>query len=82
MKDLLIRKPVDSNLNEDQSNVLAKKTVRDVLEFYVKNDFIQNISRPKLNYKIVYWTLPPFRKSIQRTFSGKAYKEHYISKLL
>ena len=54
MKDLLIRKPVDSNLNEDQSNVLAKKTVRDVSEFYVKNDFIQNISRPKLNYKNIY----------------------------
>ena len=67
MKDLLIRKPVDSNLNEDQSNVLAKKTVRDVSEFYVKNDFIQNISRPKLNYKNIYWALPPFRKSIQRT---------------
>ena len=67
MKDLLIRKPVDSNLNEDQSNVLAKKTVRDVSEFYVKNDFIQNISRPKLNYKNIYWALAPFRKSIQRT---------------
>ena len=73
MKDLLIQKSVDSNLNADQSNFLANKTVRDVLELYVKNNFIQNNSRPKPNYEIVYWHLPPFCKCIQ---------EHYISKLL
>ena len=54
MKDLLIKKRIDSNLNADQSNFLAKNTVMDVLESYVKNDIIQNKSRPNTNYKIVY----------------------------
>ena len=54
MKDLLVKKRVDSNLNADQSNFLANKTVRDVLELYVTNNSIQNNSRPKPNYKIVY----------------------------
>ena len=54
MKDMLIKKRVDSNLNVDQSNFLANKTVRDVLELYVKNYIIRNNSRPKPNYKIVY----------------------------
>ena len=54
MKDLLIQKSVDSDLNADQSNFLANRTVRDVLELYVKNNFIQNNSRPKPNYEIVY----------------------------
>ena len=53
MKDLLIKKPVNSNLNADQSKFLANKTVRYVLELYVKNN-IQNNSSPKPNYKIVY----------------------------
>ena len=47
-----------------QSNFLANKTMRYVLELYVKNNSIQNNPCPKPNYKIVYWTLPPFRKSI------------------
>ena len=67
MKDLLIKKRIDSNLNAHQSNFLAKNTVMDVLESYVKNDIIQNKSRPNPNYKIVYRTLPHFRKSIHRT---------------
>ena len=54
MKDLLIKKCVDSNINADQSNFLANKTVRDVSELYVKNNIIQNNSHPKPNYKIVY----------------------------
>ena len=54
MKDPLIKKRVDSNLNADQSNFLANKTVRDVLELYVKNHTIQKNSRPKPDYKIVY----------------------------
>ena len=54
MKDLLIKKRIDSNLNAHQSNFLAKNTVMDVLESYVKNDIIQNKSRPSTNYKIVY----------------------------
>ena len=54
MKDMLIKKRVDSNLNVDQSNFLGNKTVRDVLELYVKNYIIRNNSRPKPNYKIVY----------------------------
>ena len=60
MKDLRIKKRVNSNLNADQSNFLANETVRHVLELYVKNNVIQNNSRPKSNYKIVYWTLPTF----------------------
>ena len=47
MKDLLIKKGIDSNLNADQSNFLSKKTVMDVLESYVKNDIIQNNSTPE-----------------------------------
>ena len=35
IKDLLIKKHVNSNLNTDQSNFLANKTVRLVLGFYV-----------------------------------------------
>ena len=50
MKNLLIQKSVDSNLNADQSNFPANKTVRDGLELYVENNFIQNNSRPKPNY--------------------------------
>ena len=53
MKDLLTKKRVDSNLNAYQSNFRANKLVRDVLELYVKNNIIQNNSRPKPNYKIV-----------------------------
>ena len=66
MKDLLIKKRVDANLNADQSSFLANKTVRDVLELQVTNNIIQNNSCLKPNYKIVYWTLPHFRKSIHR----------------
>ena len=54
MKDLLIKMRVNSNLNADQGNFLKKKTVRHVLELYVKNNIIRNNSRPKPNYKIVY----------------------------
>ena len=54
MKDMPIKKRVDSNLNVDQRNFLANKTVRDVLELYVKNYIIRNNSRPKPNYKIAY----------------------------
>ena len=53
MKDLLTKKRVDSNLNAYQSNFRANKLVRDVLELYVKDNIIQNNSRPKPNYKIV-----------------------------
>ena len=53
MKDLPIKKRVNSNLNADQSDFLASKTVRHVLELYLKNS-IQDNSRPKPNYKIVY----------------------------
>ena len=53
MKDLLTKKRVDSNLNAYQSSFRANKLVRDVLELYVKNNIIQNNSRPKPNYKIV-----------------------------
>ena len=53
MKDLLTKKRLDSNLNAYQSNFRANKLVRDVLELYVKNNIIQNNSRPKPNYKIV-----------------------------
>ena len=58
---------VNSNLNADQGNFLEKKTVRHVLELYVKNNIIRNNSRPKPNYKIVYSALPPYRKKIHRT---------------
>ena len=54
MKDLLIKKRVDANLNADQSSFLANKTVRDVLELQVTNNIIQNNSCLKPNYKIVY----------------------------
>ena len=70
---LAYKKCVDSNLNADQSNFLAKKLAWDVLELYVKNNIVHNNSRPKPNYKIVYWTLP---------LSEKVYTEHCISKLL
>ena len=73
MKDLLIKKRVDCNLNADQNNFLANKTVKDVLELYVKYNIIQNNSRPKPSYKIVYEPWP---------ISGKVYTEHYISNLL
>ena len=46
-------KHVNSNLNADQSNFLANKTVRLTLELCMKNIFTQN-SCPKPNYKIVY----------------------------
>ena len=45
---------VNSNLNADQSNFLANKTVKHVLELYVKNNIIQDNSGPKPNYKTVY----------------------------
>ena len=54
MKDMLLKKRVDSSLNADQSNFLENKTVRDVLELYMKNNIIQNNSHPKPNHKIVY----------------------------
>ena len=54
MKDWLIKKRVNSNLNESKSNFLANKTVTHVLKLYVKNNMIQNNSGPKPNYKIVY----------------------------
>ena len=73
MKDLLIKKCVDSNINADQSNFLANKTVRDVSELYVKNNIIQNNSHPKPNYKMFIEPCP---------LSGKVCTEHYISKLL
>ena len=47
MKVLLIKMRVNSNLNADQGNFLEKKTVRHVLELYVKNNIIRNNSRPK-----------------------------------
>ena len=43
MKDLLVKKRVDSNLNADAGH--ANKTVRDVLELHMKNNIIQNNSR-------------------------------------
>ena len=52
MKDLLIKKRVNSTLNAGQSNFLANKKVRHVLELYVKNNIIQNSSLPKPNYGI------------------------------
>ena len=63
---MLIKNRINSNINVDQSNFFASKTVRDVLELYMIN-IIQNISIPKPNYKIVYGTLPHFWKSIHRT---------------
>ena len=56
-KDLLIKKLLNSNLNAHRRNFLANKTVRLVLGPYVKNNIIQNNSRPKPNYKIVYCPL-------------------------
>ena len=53
MKDLFLKKRVDSHLNADQSDLLANNLVRDVLELYVKNNIVQNNSRPKPNYQIV-----------------------------
>ena len=40
MKDLLMKKWQNSNLNANQKSFLANKTVRHVLELYVKNDII------------------------------------------
>ena len=57
MKDLLIKKHVNSNLNADQSNFLANKTVRLALGLYGQNNMIQNNSCSKLNLKIVYCSL-------------------------
>ena len=54
MKDLLIKKRVDSDINADQIYFLANKTVKGVLELYAKNIIIHNYSRPKTNYKTVY----------------------------
>ena len=54
MKDWLIKKRVNCNLNADQSSFLANKNLRHALELYVKNNIIQNNLRPKPNYKIVY----------------------------
>ena len=53
MKDLPIKR-VDSDLNADQSNFLANKIMRDVLEFHVKSNFIQNSSPLKPSYKCFY----------------------------
>ena len=33
---------VDSYLNAERNNFLENKTVRDVLELFVRNNFIQN----------------------------------------
>ena len=33
---------VDSYLNAEQNNFLSNKTVRDLLELYVRNNFTQN----------------------------------------
>ena len=54
MKDWLIKKRVNYNLNADQSSFLANKNLRHALELYVKNNIIQNNLYPKPNYKIVY----------------------------
>ena len=71
MKDLLIKKCVDSNLNADAG--LANKTVRDALEVYVKDNIIQNNSSRNKITKLFIEPCP---------LSGKVYTEHYISKLL
>ena len=54
MKDWLIKKRVNYNLNADQSSFLANKNLTHALELYVKNNIIQNNLYPKPNYKIVY----------------------------
>ena len=46
MKDLLIKKRVDSYLNADAG--LANKTMRDVLELYVKNNIQNNLRGNKI----------------------------------
>ena len=71
MKDLLIKKCVDSTLNADAG--LANKTVRDALEVYVKDNIIQNNSSRNKITKLFIEPCP---------LSGKVYTEHYISKLL
>ena len=70
MKDLLIKKRVDSYVNADAG--LANKTVRDVLELYVKNNIQNNLRRNKITKLFIEpWPL-----------SGKVYTEHYIRKLV
>ena len=71
MKDLLVKKRVDSNLNADAGH--ANKTVRDVLELHMKNNIIQNNSRWNKITKLFTEPCP---------LSRKVYTEHYISKLL
>ena len=56
MKDLLIKKRANSNLNADQSNFLTNKTLTLVLGLYM-NGIIQINLRPKQNCKIVYCSL-------------------------
>ena len=55
MKDLLIKKRANSNLNKEQGNFLTNKTVTLVLGLYVY--IIQINLRPKQNLKIVYCSL-------------------------
>ena len=49
---------VSSNLKADRSNLLANKIVKLLLRlaYNIQNN-IQNNSRPKTNYKIVYYSL-------------------------
>ena len=55
MKDLLIKKRANSNLNKEQGNFLTNKTVTLVLGLYVY--IIQINLRPKQNWKIAYCSL-------------------------
>ena len=71
MKDLLVKKRVDSNLNADAG--LVNKTVRDALELHVKNNIIENNLRRNKITKLFTEPCP---------LSRKVYTEHYISKLL
>ena len=75
IKDFLIKKRV--NVNADESNFLANKTVRLILGLYVLNNIIQNISRPKLNYKI-------FNCALKNTKTLTAFlkKEKYLESFL
>ena len=52
IKALPIKRRV--NLNIERSILLANKTARFFLELYLQNNIIQNNSRPKPDYKIIY----------------------------
>ena len=67
MKDWLIKKRVNYNLNADQSSFLANKNLRHALELYV-TIYIQN--------QITKLFIEP------GLISGKVYTEHCISKLM